>query len=110
MKFALSHIPDIRFGADEIDNLAGHAKSLGDIRKAAIVMDSFLAGNGLGSQVQDMLSAEGIASEIYSGFAGEPKLKHVQEATAVAKGADLVIGIGGGSALLMRKRKTADQR
>ena len=103
MKFALSHIPDIRFGADEIDNLADHAKSLGDIRKAAIVMDSFLAGNGLGKRVKDMLSAEGIASEIYSGFAGEPKLKHVQEATAVAKGADLVIGIGGGSALDISK-------
>ena len=63
MKFALSHIPDIRFGADEIGNLASHAKSLGDIRKAAIVMDSVLAGNGLGERVQDMLSAEGIVSE-----------------------------------------------
>jgi alcohol dehydrogenase class IV len=103
MKFALSHIPDIRFGADEIDHLAGHAKSLGDIKRAAIVMDSFLAGNGLGKRVQDMLSAEGIASEIYSGFAGEPKLKHVQEATAAAGGAELVIGIGGGSALDIAK-------
>lgn len=103
MKFALSHIPDIRFGADEINNLAGHAKSLGDIRRAAIVIDSFLAANGLGKRVQDMLSAEGISSQIYSGFAGEPKLKHVQEATAVAKGADLVIGIGGGSALDIAK-------
>jgi alcohol dehydrogenase class IV len=103
MKFALSHIPDIRFGADEIDNLASHAKSLGDIRKAAIVMDSFLAGSGLGKRVQEMLSAAGIASEIYSGFAGEPKLQHVREATAVARGADLVIGIGGGSALDIAK-------
>lgn len=103
MKFALSHIPDIRFGVDEIDNLASHAKSLGDIGKAAIIMDSFLAANGLGQRVQDMLSAEGIASEIYSGFAGEPKLRHVQEATVVAKGADLVIGIGGGSALDITK-------
>ena len=103
MKFALSHIPDIRFGADEINNIASHAKSLGDVAKAAIVMDSFLAANGLGKRVQDMLSADGISSEIYSGFAGEPKLKHVQEATAVAKGADLVIGIGGGSALDIAK-------
>lgn len=103
MKFALSHIPDIRFGADEINNLAGHAKSLGDIGKAAIVMDSFLANGGLGKRVQDMLAAEGIAAEIYSGFAGEPKLKHVQEATTAAEGADLVIGIGGGSALDIAK-------
>ena len=103
MKFALSHIPDIRFGADEIDNLAGHAKSLGNIRKAAVVMDSFLASNGLGQRVQAMLSAEGISSEIYAGFAGEPKLKHIQDATKVADGAELVIGIGGGSALDIAK-------
>jgi len=103
MKFALSHIPDIRFGADEINNLAGHAKSLGDIGKAAIVMDSFLANGGLGKRVQDMLAAEGISSSIYSGFAGEPKLKHIQEATRAAEGADLVVGIGGGSALDIAK-------
>lgn len=103
MKFALSHIPDIRFGADEIDNLARHAKGLGAIDRAAIVMDSFLAANGLGRRVQDMLSAGGISSQIYSGFAGEPKLLHVREATAVAVGADLVIGIGGGSALDIAK-------
>lgn len=103
MKFALSHIPDIRFGADEINNLAGHAKSLGNIGKAAIVMDSFLANGGLGKRVQDMLAAEGISSSIYSGFAGEPKLKHIQEATKAAEGADLVIGIGGGSALDIAK-------
>ena len=103
MKFALSHIPDIRFGADEINNLAGHANGLGDVGKAAIVMDSFLAASGLGQRVQDMLSAEGIVSAIYSGFAGEPKLKHIQEATDVARGADLVIGIGGGSALDIAK-------
>jgi len=103
MKFALSHIPDIRFGADEIDNLAGHAKSLGNIRKAAVVMDSFLASNGLGQRVQAMLSAAGISSEIYAGFSGEPKLKHIQDATEVADGAELVIGIGGGSALDIAK-------
>ncbi|MBX9454881.1 MAG: iron-containing alcohol dehydrogenase [Rhizobium sp.] len=102
MKFSLSHIPDIRFGADEIDNLAGHAASLG-AERAAIVMDSFLAASGLAARVQGMLAAEGITSEVYSDFAGEPKLKHLREATAVASGADLVIGIGGGSALDIAK-------
>ncbi len=103
MKFALSHIPDIRFGAGEIDNLAAHAKGLGEIRKAAVVMDSFLAGNGLGTRVTAMLTGAGIAVEIYSGFAGEPKLQHLRDASQAAKGADLVIGIGGGSALDIAK-------
>ncbi|MCB1448498.1 MAG: iron-containing alcohol dehydrogenase [Rhizobiaceae bacterium] len=103
MKFALSHIPDIRFGADEIDNLGSHARRLGGARRAAIVMDSFLAGNGLGARLQDMLAAEGMTSEVYSDFAGEPKLRHLREAAAVARDADLVIGIGGGSALDIAK-------
>lgn len=103
MNFALSHIPDIRFGADEIANLANHAKSLGAIEKVAVVMDSFLASSGLGKRVEDMLTAEAITVVTYSGFAGEPKLKHIQEATEVARGADLIIGIGGGSALDIAK-------
>lgn len=103
MKFALSHIPDIRFGADEIGNLASHARSLGPIEKVAVVMDSFLATSGLGKRVEDMLTTEALDVVTYSGFAGEPKLKHLQEATAVARGADLVIGIGGGSALDIAK-------
>jgi alcohol dehydrogenase class IV len=103
MQFSLSAIPDIKFGADEINNLAGHAKSLGDIRKAAIVMDSFLAGNGLGARVTSALNDAGIDVTIYSGFAGEPKLQHVRDASEIASGADLVIGIGGGSALDIAK-------
>lgn len=103
MKFALSHIPDIRFGADEISNLGQHAKALSGKGRAAIVMDSFLANGGLAGIVQGMLAAEGMTSEVYSDFAGEPKLKHITEATAVAAGADLVIGIGGGSALDIAK-------
>jgi len=103
MQFTLSAIPDIKFGADEINNLAGHAKSLGDVRKAAVVMDGFLAANGLGARVTEALNASGIAVAIYSGFAGEPKLQHVRDAGEAAKGADLVIGIGGGSALDIAK-------
>ena len=103
MQFSLSAIPDIRFGTDEINNLASHAKSLGDIRKAAIVMDGFLAKSGLGGRVTQALNDAGIATEVYSDFAGEPKLQHVRDAGEAAKGADLVIGIGGGSALDISK-------
>lgn len=103
MSFSLSAIPDIRFGAHEIDGIAAHAKSLCENGKAAIVMDGFLASSGLGKKVVDLLAAEGISAEIFSDFAGEPKLSHVQKAGAVAKGASLVIGIGGGSALDIAK-------
>lgn len=103
MSFSLSAIPDIRFGAHEFDAIAAHAKALCPNGKAAIVMDGFLAASGLGKKVVDLLAAEGISSEIFSDFAGEPKLYHVQKAGAAAKGASLVIGIGGGSALDIAK-------
>lgn len=103
MQFSLSAIPDIKFGPDEINNLATHAKSLGDIRKAAIVMDGFLANSGLGARVTRALNDAGIEVAIYSGFAGEPKLQHVRDAGETARGSDLVIGIGGGSALDISK-------
>lgn len=103
MQFSLSAIPDIKFGADAIDALPAHAKSLCDIRKAAIVMDGFLAGNGLGARVTSALNAAGIDVTVYSGFAGEPKLQYIRDASQVAAGADLVIGIGGGSALDIAK-------
>jgi len=103
MQFSLSAIPDIKFGADAINDLPAHAKSLGDIRKAAIVMDGFLANSGLGAKVTSALNAAGIDVVIYSGFAGEPKLQHIRDASQIAAGANLVIGIGGGSALDIAK-------
>jgi alcohol dehydrogenase class IV len=103
MSFSLSAIPDIRFGAHEFDNIAAHAKSLCTDGKAAVVMDGFLAHSGLGEKVLARLAAEGIDAEIFSDFAGEPKLGHVQKATSVARGKSLVIGIGGGSALDIAK-------
>src|SRR5262245_43864520 len=103
MQFSLSAIPDIKFGANELDNIAGHAQSLGEVKRAAIVMDGFLAANGLGERVTSALAGAGIESVIYSSFSGEPKLQHVRDATEVAKGSDLVIGVGGGSALDIAK-------
>jgi alcohol dehydrogenase class IV len=103
MSFSLSAIPDIRFGAHEFDSIAAHAKALCPTGKAAVVMDSFLAGSGLGEKVVAALAAEGITAEVFADFAGEPKLSHVQKAGAVARGKSLVIGIGGGSALDIAK-------
>ena len=103
MQFSLSFIPDIRFGANQFDGLVDHVRSLGDVHRVAVVMDSFLASSGLGARVAAMLGDAGIETSIFSDFAGEPKLAHIRAATEVAKGADLVIGIGGGSALDIAK-------
>jgi alcohol dehydrogenase class IV len=103
VQFATSSIPEIRFGAGSSGGIAAAAKSLGDIAVAAVVIDSFLAECGLADRLQRELVEEGIQSRIFSGFSGEPKIAHLRAATEAAKGAQLVIGIGGGSALDIAK-------
>lgn len=103
MAFSLSAIPDIRFGANELDNLGTLARPLCSNGRALMVIDGFLAGAGLGDRVTALLGEAEIEVSFFSDFAGEPKLDHVRKATAAAQGTSLVIGIGGGSALDIAK-------
>ena len=102
MQFATSFVPDIRFGAGVHDTIAASARDLG-ASSVLVVIDGFLAANGLGDRLSAQFVAEGMVAELYSDFAGEPKLAHVRVATAAARGKDLVVGIGGGSALDIAK-------
>ncbi|MCQ4632768.1 iron-containing alcohol dehydrogenase [Shinella sp. CPCC 100929] len=102
MKFVTSFVPDIRFGDGAHDTIAASARALG-AEKVLVVIDGFLANSGLGERLAAQFAAEGVAADFYSDFAGEPKLAHVQAATAAARGKDLVVGLGGGSALDIAK-------
>ncbi|MBB3976828.1 alcohol dehydrogenase class IV [Rhizobium azooxidifex] len=102
MPFTTSFVPEIRFGNNLHETIGKAAKEFG-AGCAAIVIDGFLAQAGLADAIAAQLSGEGIESRTFSGFSGEPKLKHVREATAVVAGCDLVIGVGGGSALDIAK-------
>lgn len=103
MQFSLSSIPDIRFGEGAFSGLAAAAQSFGDVAVAVVIIDGFLAQSGLAAEVKRALSEAGIETRVFSDFSGEPKLQHLRSALAVAAGADLVIGIGGGSALDIAK-------
>jgi len=100
--FATSFVPDIRFGEGVHAGIAASASAL-ETRSALVVIDGFLAASGLGERLAAQFAAEGIAAEFFSGFAGEPKLAHVEAASVAARGKDLVVGIGGGSALDIAK-------
>ncbi len=103
MSFATSFVPEIRFGNDLHRTIGAAAAGLGNIKSAALVIDGFLAGSGLADTIAASLAESGIGTKIFSDFAGEPKLVHVRAATEAVKGADLVIGVGGGSALDIAK-------
>jgi alcohol dehydrogenase len=103
LQFSISSIPDIRFGAGAFSGLAAAAKSFGDISVAALVIDGFLAQSGLAAKAVADLAEAGIETRTFSEFSGEPKLAHLHAALSVARGAQLVIGVGGGSALDIAK-------
>jgi alcohol dehydrogenase len=102
VKFATSFVPDIRFGEGVHDTIAASARALG-AKMVLVVIDGFLSGSGLGERLAAQFAAEGLSAEFFSDFAGEPKLAHVRAATDAARGKDLVVGIGGGSALDIAK-------
>jgi alcohol dehydrogenase len=102
LQFATSFVPDIRFGEGVHDTIATSARALG-AAKLLVVIDGFLAGSGLGERLAAQFTAEGVSAAFFSDFAGEPKLAHVRAATDGARGKDLVVGIGGGSALDIAK-------
>ncbi|MDE1991215.1 MAG: iron-containing alcohol dehydrogenase [Rhizobiaceae bacterium] len=103
MSFSISAIPDIRFGASALSGLAAAAKSFEGVNAVLLVIDAFLAQSGLADRIKADLTEAGITTRVFSDFAGEPRLAHLRAAIDVAKGADLVVGVGGGSALDIAK-------
>ncbi|MEZ2129922.1 MULTISPECIES: iron-containing alcohol dehydrogenase [unclassified Sinorhizobium] len=103
MRFSVSSVPDIRFGEDALSELASAARSFDDMKTALLVIDGFLARAGLADKIRSVLQDTGIETRVFSDFAGEPKLAHLQAALSMSLGVELVIGVGGGSALDIAK-------
>jgi len=105
MTFQLNPVPEIRFGNGLSGNLAESAAPLSPKKKVLFVADPVLIETGAYQRIADGLEAEGFLLSLYSGYQGEPKLKDIDAAADLARSAetDLVIGLGGGSALDIAK-------
>ncbi|HEX8045989.1 iron-containing alcohol dehydrogenase [Rhizobium sp.] len=103
MSFSISAIPDIRFGDGALAGLASAVKSFDGVTATLLVIDAFLAQSGLAEKIKADLAEAGISTQIFADFSGEPKLTHLRAALETARGADMVIGVGGGSALDIAK-------
>lgn len=98
--FGLSRLPrNLVFGAGQRDSLALYTAMLG--RRALVVTDERLSGDTQFRAMIDALNGEGVKSAIYSGTIAELPAASILDGleTGKAFGADLVIGIGGGSCL-----------
>ncbi|KKB09283.1 iron-containing alcohol dehydrogenase [Devosia chinhatensis] len=98
--FAVSRLPrNLVFGAGQRAALPGYAAALG--RKALIVTDERLAADAQFLDLMQALEAAHVDVAVFSGTIAELPASCILEGLEAGKalGADLVIGIGGGSCL-----------
>ena len=87
-------------GSGSIKKAADVVKNLGG-KKAFIVTDPGLANVGVQKPLEEALTAGGVEWELFAKAELEPSMDSIQACTDAAKafGADVIIGIGGGSPL-----------
>jgi alcohol dehydrogenase len=98
--FAVSRLPrNLVFGAGQRAALPGYAAAMG--RRALVVTDERLVSDPQFLELMQTLSSARLETAIYSGTIAELPASSILDGLEMGKvlGADLVIGIGGGSCL-----------
>jgi alcohol dehydrogenase len=90
----------ITVGCDAVETVGGEAKRLGGTR-AFIIADPNLQKIGVADRLMANVQGQGIEARLFTEVEPEPSVPSVAAAAAAAKdyGCDVLIGIGGGSAL-----------
>ncbi|MCI7540086.1 MAG: lactaldehyde reductase [Veillonellaceae bacterium] len=88
------------FGPGAIKEIVPEVRGRG-AKKVLVVTDKDLIKFKVATKVTELLGKEGIAYEIYDKIKANPTIENVQEGVAACKaaGADLLVAIGGGSAI-----------
>jgi alcohol dehydrogenase len=93
------------FGRGAVERVGDEAKRLGAGR-VLVISDPGVARAGIATRVRDLLEGAGVATGLYTDVEPEPSIASVERAFEVAKGGagdggtyDLLVGVGGGSAL-----------
>ncbi len=90
----------ITFGCGAVETVGAEAKRLGGTR-AFVIGDPNLQKTGANDGVMASLQGQGITARLFTAVEPEPSVQSVEAAAAAAKeyGCDVLVGIGGGSAL-----------
>jgi len=91
-------------GAGASKELAAQAKRI-KARRVLVVTDSYIEQCGVAGQIINSLAKEGIKTSTFSGVQPDPTDKNVLDGLLHFKetGADLVVGLGGGSPMDVAK-------
>jgi alcohol dehydrogenase class IV len=111
--FELSRVPAIFFGAGSLKRLKrAVSERLAPGAAVMIIADPVMHKLGWTDRVVAMLAEAEFRTAVHADFKGEPKVSEIDRATAAARAlaAELVVGIGGGSALDTAKLVAATSR
>lgn len=99
--FSFQTVPQLHIGAGMLRSLPQLLVRLGPARRPLVVTDPGVLAAGLATPLVDALAAEGACVGLFSAIVPDPPESTVLEAVEAgrAHGADLVIGLGGGSAM-----------
>jgi alcohol dehydrogenase class IV len=100
--FTTEPSPPVTFGANRVDRLGEDVDRLAGKRaRVLLVTDPGLIAAGAAGRVQRILEEAGHETAVFSDLTGEPQARQVDAAAALARRhkAQLVVGLGGGSAL-----------
>src|SRR6266542_2693464 len=90
------------FGAGAVERVADEAKRLG-AKRALVITDPGVAKAGIAGRVRELLEAAGMATGVYDQVEPEPSVASVERALDALRqaggGYDVLVGVGGGSAL-----------
>jgi alcohol dehydrogenase class IV len=101
--FSIQWPGKIVFGSGELRRLGDEARILG--QRALLVTTPELSALGLAEQTQKILETAGVSSVRFDRVKPDPTCEAVEEASQIAREAscDVVIGLGGGSAIDLAK-------
>jgi alcohol dehydrogenase len=97
--FQFDHKTKVIFGAEKINLIGAITKDFG--KRALIVSDKGITNSGIADKVTEKLRDREINYVIYDNVVSNPTDKNCEEAAEIAKSfsADVIIGVGGGSAM-----------
>jgi alcohol dehydrogenase class IV len=100
--FALARTPAVAVGPGRVDRIGADLRQLtGDVASVLLVADPGLQPLGITARTEDALTGAGHRVTLFDGFTPDPRESHVAAGAALAweANAQVVIGLGGGSAL-----------
>ena len=98
--YRISAVKTSFFGRGSVRMLGPEVRKLA-VRQALIVTDGFLAKSGAADRVRSVLEEQGVSCSVFAGVQPNPTIQVVNDCIGRAKetGADLLVAVGGGSAI-----------